>query len=63
MFFFQYAFSATTVTIVAGTLAERCKMIAYLCYSFVLIAFVYPIVAHFICTSPVLVMVFIKDCI
>jgi len=32
-FFFEYAFSATSVTIVAGTLAERCQMAAYLCYS------------------------------
>mmetsp|Transcript_21862 Transcript_21862/g.38469 ORF Transcript_21862/g.38469 Transcript_21862/m.38469 type:complete len:536 (+) Transcript_21862:269-1876(+) len=44
--FFQYTFSATSVTIVAGTLAERCQMAAYLCYSVVLAGFVYPIVAH-----------------
>lgn len=42
--FFQYAFSATSVTIVAGTLAERCQMAAYLCYSVVLAGFVYPVV-------------------
>ena len=34
--FFQYTFSATSVTIIAGTLAERCQMAAYLCYSVVL---------------------------
>ncbi|CAB9503540.1 Ammonium transporter 1 member [Seminavis robusta] len=45
-FFFQYTFSAATVTIVAGTLAERCQMMAYLCYSLFLTGFVYPIVAH-----------------
>eukprot|EP00980_Cylindrotheca_fusiformis_P003904 scaffold867_cov112-Cylindrotheca_fusiformis.AAC.2 len=44
--FFEYAFSATSVTIVAGTLAERCQMIAYLCYSVVLAGFIYPVVAH-----------------
>lgn len=44
--FFQYAFSAATVTIVAGTLAERCKMTAYFCYCLFLTGFVYPIVAH-----------------
>eukprot|EP00977_Amphora_coffeiformis_P002031 scaffold381_cov178-Amphora_coffeaeformis.AAC.20 len=35
-FLFQYAFSAASATIVAGTLAERCQMAAYLCYSFML---------------------------
>jgi Amt family ammonium transporter len=44
--FFEYAFSATSVTIVAGTLAERCQMTAYLCYSMVLAGFIYPVVAH-----------------
>mmetsp|Transcript_2801 Transcript_2801/g.6263 ORF Transcript_2801/g.6263 Transcript_2801/m.6263 type:complete len:547 (-) Transcript_2801:36-1676(-) len=43
---FEYAFSAASATIVAGTLAERCQMAAYLCYSFVLAGFVYPVVSH-----------------
>ena len=44
--FFQYTFSAATVTIVAGALAERCKMAAYFSYSLFLAGVVYPIVAH-----------------
>jgi ammonium transporter, Amt family len=43
---FQYAFSAASTTIVAGTLAERCQMAAYLCYSLLLAGFVYPVIAH-----------------
>jgi Amt family ammonium transporter len=43
---FQYAFSAAAATIVAGTLAERCQMAAYLCYSVLLSGWVYPIVVH-----------------
>ena len=43
---YQYAFAATAATIVAGTLAERCQMTAYLLYSTFLTAFVYPIIAH-----------------
>mmetsp|Transcript_12599 Transcript_12599/g.25522 ORF Transcript_12599/g.25522 Transcript_12599/m.25522 type:complete len:554 (-) Transcript_12599:259-1920(-) len=45
-FLFQYAFSAASATIVAGTLAERCQMAAYLCYSFMLTGWVYPVVCH-----------------
>lgn len=36
----------TSLQIVAGTLAERCQMAAYLCYSVFLTGFVYPVVAH-----------------
>jgi len=46
MFFFQFAFACALSSIVAGTIAERCKMTAYLGYSTFLVGFVYPILAH-----------------
>lgn len=61
VWFFQYAFSATCVTIVAGTLAERCQMAAYLAYSVVLTAFVYPVVAHSIWSSNGFLSIFAKE--
>lgn len=47
---FQFSFAATSATIVAGALAERSQMLAYLLYSTLLTAFVYPIVVHSIWT-------------
>ncbi len=43
---FEAVFSATAATIVAGGMAERMKFPAYLIYSFLISAFIYPIVGH-----------------
>lgn len=44
--FFQFAFACALSSIVAGTIAERTQMKAYLLYSVVLVGFCYPVVAH-----------------
>jgi len=45
-FFFQLVFAGTAATIVSGAVAERIKFISFIVFSFVLVAFVYPIGGH-----------------
>ncbi|MBU1121925.1 MAG: ammonium transporter [Candidatus Omnitrophica bacterium] len=45
---FQAAFCGAAATIVAGGMAERMKFSAYLIYSFIISAFIYPIIGHWI---------------
>ncbi len=45
---FQAVFAATSATIVSGAMAERTKFYSYLIFCFVITAFVYPVVGHWI---------------
>lgn len=45
---FQAAFCGAAATIVAGGMAERMRFVAYLMYSFIISALVYPLVGHWI---------------
>ncbi len=45
---FQVVFAATAATIVSGAMAERTKLISYICYSIILSAIIYPISGHWI---------------
>lgn len=47
-FIFQTVFCATSATIVSGAMAERTKFSAYLVYSAVISAVIYPVVGHWI---------------
>lgn len=48
LWFFQMVFAATAATIVSGAMAERTKVPAYLAYSFLVSAIVYPIYGHWV---------------
>ncbi|MBI4200804.1 MAG: ammonium transporter [Chloroflexi bacterium] len=48
LWFFQMVFAATAATIVAGMVAERMKITAYLAYSFLIGAIIYPIYGHWV---------------
>ena len=47
-FFFQLVFAGTAATIVSGAVAERIKYLSFIVFSFLLVAFVYPMTGHWI---------------
>lgn len=47
-FFFQLVFAGTAATIVSGAVAERIKFSAFLLFSFVLVAAIYPLAGHWV---------------
>jgi ammonium transporter, Amt family len=47
-FFFQLVFAGTAATIVSGAVAERIKFGSFMVFSFILVAFMYPVTGHWI---------------
>ncbi|MFL5729064.1 MAG: ammonium transporter [Cytophagaceae bacterium] len=44
-FLFQTMLAATAVTIIAGAVAERIKLVSFLLFAFIFLSFIYPVVA------------------
>jgi len=47
-FIFQMMFAGTAATIVSGAVAERIKFIGYILFAIIIIAFIYPVIGHWI---------------
>ncbi len=47
-FFFQLVFAGTCATIVSGAVAERIKFLSFIIFSFIIVAFIYPVTGHWI---------------
>jgi len=45
---FQSVFAATAVTIVSGAVAERTKFVGYVVFAFIAVAFIYPVLGHWV---------------
>lgn len=60
-FFYEYCCSASAVTIIAGTLSERCRMSSYIAYSLFMVSFCYPVVAHAIWSQNGFLSSYTKD--
>ncbi|WP_144874288.1 ammonium transporter, partial [Hyella patelloides] len=48
LFFFELVLAGTTASIISGAVAERIKFRAFVLFSFILVAFIYPFVGHWV---------------